>query len=560
LSARLLLSCGEPSGDLYAGALARELRALDPGVRVRGLGGPLFAAGGGVLLEDYRGLAVTGLTEAIRKVPRSYATIRRLAAAAAAERPDALVVIDFPDFNFPLARRVKRLGIPVVYYIGPQIWAWRANRLKTIREIADRVLVIFPFEEQIYRDGGVPVEFVGHPLVDLVTPSATRDVFLRAHHLAPAAPTVAILPGSRPNEVGRILPDLAAAADLIRARVPGSQFVVARAPDLDDRLFDAARDRRRAPITIVEGDTDAILASADVALTASGTATVQTALHDTPMVIVYRLSPVTYRIGRRLVTVDAVGMVNLIAGEKIVPELIQEQFTPESVAHEAVSMLTDPARVSRIRAGLARVRALLGGSGASRRAAQAILRVIQDQKTMSKLAAVCLCLLASAAAAHATALVPADLGELSRDARAIARGRVATVEPRWTDDHRTIETIVSLEVDTYLKGSLGSVVQFRVPGGALGRYRSILVGAPEFVPDERVVVFLGAVGPSVLHVLGLSQGVFRVVPAAGGWLVSNPWMMPVAAPARLVRGAPSRQPVTLAEFEREVRVLAGGAK
>ncbi len=450
MSARLLLSCGEPSGDLYAGALARELRALDPGVRVAGLGGPLFAAAGGVLLEDYRGLAVTGLTEAIAKVPRSYATIRRLAAAAVAERPDALVVIDFPDFNFPLARRVKRLGIPVVYYISPQIWAWRASRLKTIREIADRVLVIFPFEEQIYRDGGVPVEFVGHPLVDLVTPSARRDVFLCAHHLAPAAPTVAILPGSRSNEVGRILPDLAAAADLIRARVPGSQFVVARAPNLDDHLFDAARGRQRAPITIVEGDTDAILASADVALTASGTATVQTALHDTPMVIVYRLSPVTYRIGRRLVTVDAVGMVNLIAGEKIVPELIQEQFTPEAVADEAVSMLTDPARVSRIRAGLARVRAKLGGSGASRRAAQAILRVIQDQKTMSKLAAVCLCLLASAAAAHATVLVPADLGELSRDARAIARGRVARVEPRWTEDHRTIETIVSLEVDTYL--------------------------------------------------------------------------------------------------------------
>jgi lipid-A-disaccharide synthase len=555
------LSCGEPSGDLYAGALTRELRALDPGARVAGLGGPLFAAGGGVLLEDYRGLAVTGLTEAIAKVPRSYATIRRLAAGAGAERPDALVVIDFPDFNFPLARRVKRLGIPVVYYISPQIWAWRASRLKTIRAIADRVLVIFPFEEQIYRDGGVPVEFVGHPLVDLATPSATREEFLRAHHLSPAAPTVAILPGSRPNEVGPILPDLAAAAALIRVRVPGSQFVVARAPHLDDQLFDAARGRW-APIAIVEGDTDAILASADVALTASGTATVQSALHDTPMVIVYRLSPVTYRFVRWLVTVDAVGMVNLIAGEKIVPELIQEQFTPESVAQEAVSMLTDPGRVSRIRAGLARVRAKLGGSGASRRAAQAILRVIHDRETMSKLIAVCLCLLASAAAARATVLVPADLAELSRDARAIARGRVVAIEPRWTDDHRTIETIVSLEVDTYLKGSLGSIVRFRVPGGELGRYRSILVGAPEFVRDERVVVFLGAVGPSVPHVLGLSQGVFRVVPTARsrGWIVAPPLMMPVVAPTRVVRGAPSRRSVPLAEFERRVRALAGGAK
>jgi lipid-A-disaccharide synthase len=377
LSVRLLLSCGEPSGDLYAAALTRELRALDPAAVVAGLGGPALAAAGGVLIDDYRGLAVTGLTEAIAKVPRSYATIRRLTRAARLDRPDALVVIDFPDFNFPLARRVKRLGIPVIYYISPQIWAWRAGRLKTIREIADRVLVIFPFEEAIYRDAGVPVEFVGHPLVDLAKASAPRNVFLRAHGLSPDAPTIAMLPGSRANEVGRILPDLLAAARLIASRVPGTQVLLARAPNLDDHLFAALRDGA-PPITSIEGDTDAILASADVALTASGTATVQTALHNTPMVIVYRLSPMTYRIGRRLVKVDAVGMVNLIAGRTIVPELIQEAFTPEAVAHEAVSMLTDPARSAAIREGLADVRAKLGGTGASRRAAEAILRVVAD--------------------------------------------------------------------------------------------------------------------------------------------------------------------------------------
>jgi lipid-A-disaccharide synthase len=377
LSVRLLLSCGEPSGDLYAAALTRELRALDPAAVVAGLGGPALAAAGGVLIDDYRGLAVTGLTEAIAKVPRSYATIRRLTRAARLDRPDALVVIDFPDFNFPLARRVKRLGIPVIYYISPQIWAWRAGRLKTIREIADRVLVIFPFEEAIYRDAGVPVEFVGHPLVDLAKASAPRNVFLRAHGLSPDAPTIAMLPGSRANEVGRILPDLLAAARLIASRVPGTQVLLARAPNLDDHLFAALRDGA-PPITSIEGDTDAILASADVALTASGTATVQTALHNTPMVIVYRLSPMTYRIGRRLVKVDAVGMVNLIAGRTIVPELIQEAFTPEAVAHEAVSMLTDPARSAAIREGLADVRAKLAGTGASRRAAEAILRVVAD--------------------------------------------------------------------------------------------------------------------------------------------------------------------------------------
>jgi len=381
----IFVSCGEPSGDLYAGALTRQLRTLAPSCAVSGRGGPEFVRGGGQLLADYRGLAVTGFTEFVSKVPALSAAKRRLVAAARSDRPDALVVIDYFGFNVRLAREIKRLGVPVVYYISPQIWAWRPGRIKAIRAIADRMLVIFPFEEAIYRDAGVPVEFVGHPLVDLATPSVGREVFLRARGLAPSAPTVALLPGSRPNEVSRILPGLAAAADLIRAAVPAAQFVVARAPHLDDGLFEAVRHRLSDAIVIVEGDTDAVLASADVALTASGTATVQTALHDTPMVIVYRVSPVSYRLLRRLVTVETIGMVNLIAGERIVPELVQDEFTPEAVAREAVSMLTDPARADRIRAGLARVRARLGGPGASRRAAEAIMRVVrQPQGTLRR--------------------------------------------------------------------------------------------------------------------------------------------------------------------------------
>jgi lipid-A-disaccharide synthase len=374
LSLRLLLSCGEPSGDLYAGALTRELRALSPDIAIAGLGGPQFASAGGRLIADYRGLAVTGLTEAIAKIPRSLATLRQLVADARAQRPDALVVIDFPDFNFRLARRVKGLGIPVIYYISPQIWAWRAGRMNAIREFATRVLVIFPFEEPIYRDAGVPVEFVGHPLVDLAIAGEPPTDLVRRLGLEPSAPIVAILPGSRPNEVGRILPDLVAAADHIRARVPGCQFLVARAPNLDDELFAAAS---RLPLcATVEGQTDAVLEAADVALTASGTATVQTALHDTPMVIVYRLSPLTYRLGRRLVKLETYGMVNLIAGERIVPELIQDAFTPRAVADEAIAMLTDRARAAKISEGLAKVRERLGAPGASRRAAEAILKVV----------------------------------------------------------------------------------------------------------------------------------------------------------------------------------------
>lgn len=373
-----MLSCAEASGDLYAGALTRELRRLDPALQIAGLGGPRFEAAGGRLVADYRGIAVTGLTEALAKIPESLGTLRKLIDFARSERPDALVVIDSPDFNFRLAPRVKRLGVPVVYYVSPQIWAWRKGRLNAIRRFADRVLVIFPFEESIYRAGGVPVEFVGHPLVELTTVTAPREAFLRTHGLSPAVPTVALLPGSRHNEVSRILPDLLAAAPLIRAQVPDAQFVIARAPHLDDHLFAGARDL--AGCVVVNGDTDTVLASADLALTASGTATVQTALHDTPMVIVYRVSPLTYQLGRRLVNVPAIGMVNLIAGEAIVPELIQHEFTPRSVAREAIALLTDRERAARVRAGLARVREQLGGPGASGRAARAILNVVERMR------------------------------------------------------------------------------------------------------------------------------------------------------------------------------------
>ena len=371
----IFVSCGEPSGDLYAGALTRQLRTLAPSCAVSGRGGPEFVRGGGQLLADYRGLAVTGFTEFVSKVPALSAAKRRLVAAARSDRPDALVVIDYFGFNVRLAREIKRLGVPVVYYISPQIWAWRPGRMKAIRAIADRMLVIFPFEEAIYREAGVPVEFVGHPLIDLVETNVSRDSFLGQLGLNPNQQTIAVLPGSRTGELRRILPLLIGAAERIRETLPHTQFVIARASNLDDRLFDPAH--RLQGVHIVEGQTDAVIAASDVVLTASGTATVQTALHDKPMVVVYRVSPLEYRIGRPFVRLDTFAMVNLIAGERIVPELIQDAFTPEAVAREAISLLTDPQRAARIRQGLAGVRRKLGGPGASRRAAAAILKIAE---------------------------------------------------------------------------------------------------------------------------------------------------------------------------------------
>jgi lipid-A-disaccharide synthase len=378
-----MVSCGEASGDLYAGALVRELRALEPDARVFGFGGGQFAAAGGELIGDYRGHAVTGLAEVLRQLPRTYAIYRKLVADARARRPDVFVAIDFPDFNFKVGQALHASGIPVVYYISPQLWAWRPGRLHTMKRFVDRVLPIFPFEEKLYRDAGIPVEFVGHPLIDLATATEPRASFLRAQGLVPEAPTIALLPGSRPNELRAILPDLMAAAAQIRERVRDAQFVLARAPDLTDTLIAPALQAARSgalPLAIVEGRTDDVLAASDVVLTASGTATIQTALHERPMVIVYRLSPLTYAIGRPFVKIDTFGMVNLVAGKRIVRELIQEGFTPAAAADEVVKLLQDAAYRDQMIAAIREVKQKLGGPGASRRAADAVLRVAREAR------------------------------------------------------------------------------------------------------------------------------------------------------------------------------------
>ena len=371
-----MISCGEPSGDLYAGALAVEIRRRSPDAAIFGLGGQRLMAGGGELLADYRGLSVTGFVEALKVLPRSLGVLNRLVDAARTEKPQVLVVIDFPDFNFRLAAAVKRLGIPVVYYISPQLWAWRKGRMEVMKRIADRVLVIFPFEEPIYRAAGVPVQFVGHPLVDLARAQEPKDAFLREIGLDPARPIVALLPGSRPNEVQRLLPVVRDAVRRIAEQLPGTQFVVARAPSLDDRLFSRVKWNGHRPAEVL-ARTDDVLEIADVAVTASGTATVQSALHERPMVVVYRLSPLSYRLARRFVQVDNVAMVNLIAGRRIVPELIQDDCTADNIAAETVRLLTDAERAEQTRRALADVRARLGAPGASARAAEAVLDLIR---------------------------------------------------------------------------------------------------------------------------------------------------------------------------------------
>jgi lipid-A-disaccharide synthase len=397
---KVMLSCGEPSGDVYAGALVEALRRREPAVEAFGFGGQHFRAAGGHLVGDFSGFSVTGLTEALRVVPRSLAMLRRLTAAARERRPDVFVAIDFPDFNFRLMAQMHRLGIPVVYYVSPQLWAWRPGRMKTMKRYVDRVLVIFPFEESIYADAGVAAEFVGHPLVDTIRTGPPRADFLRGHGLSATAPTVALLPGSRRNELHRIVPTMAAALPLIRERVADVQFVVACAPNLPEALFaplvaaggtvslqedstrrDAAATADDRRPVLVHGRTDDVLAACDVVITASGTATVQCALHERPMVVVYQLSPISYRLGRPFVKVDTYAMPNLVAGTRVVPELIQDDFTAANVAAETISLLTDRGRADGMQDGLRGVRERLGAPGASTRAADAVIAVARAQRS-----------------------------------------------------------------------------------------------------------------------------------------------------------------------------------
>lgn len=376
-SPRLLLSCGEPSGDLYAGELVRHLRPRLPELSAFGLGGDRLEAEGTRLLAHVRELAVVGLLEVLRHLRRVRGIFHDVLREVDERRPDLAVLVDYPDFNLRLARALRARGVPVVYYVSPQIWAWRRGRISTIRETVRHMIVIFPFEEALYRNAGVPVTFTGHPLVDLVQPARDPVGFLRSLGLDPARPVVAVLPGSRPQEVAHNLAPLAGGLARLRDRRPELQCAVAVAPGLDAAGIAGALSP--VPATLVSGKTHELVGAATCGIVASGTATVEAALLGTPMVVVYRLSPLTYALGRPFVRVPHYAMANLIAGRRVVTELIQSAFTPEAVASETLALLDDPERRAEVRRGLGVIRERLGPPGASERAA-ALVAALVDRK------------------------------------------------------------------------------------------------------------------------------------------------------------------------------------
>jgi lipid-A-disaccharide synthase len=366
----ILISAGEASSDMYAARLATALRART-GARLFGMGGKRMAEAGVELIADYHQVAVVGISEVLHKIPTVVSVQRRIASEAVRRRAALAILVDSPGTHLGVARRLKNNGIRVGYFIGPQVWAWRPGRVRVVKRLVERMVVIFPFEEEIYSEAGVAVNFVGHPLVDVVKASMSRTEFAARHGLDAGRPIVTLLPGSRRSEIERHYPLIMQACEQLSGGAWSNgtiQFVLAAAPALETELF-ARYAKPGVSVTRVEGATYDALSAADCAIVASGTATVEAALLRTPMVVVYRVSPTSAFVLKRMVRSPFIAMVNLIAGRRVVPELIQDQFTSEAVTEEVRTLLESPAARDEMKAGLAEVRIKLGPGGAIERAA-----------------------------------------------------------------------------------------------------------------------------------------------------------------------------------------------
>jgi lipid-A-disaccharide synthase len=335
------------------------------------------------LLGDIRHTAVIGPFEFVSHLGALFKVFRRLAERAETSPPEAAILIDFPDFNLRLAKRLKSLGIPIIYYISPQVWAWREGRVHQIRELVDRMLVIFPFEEDFYRKAGVKAEFVGHPLIGKVRAAKTKEEFCSAHALNPRQPIVALLPGSRRKEIRYILPTLCEAVSRILSVKPETQFVLPAARNLDPGLIEEIVGNR--PIRIIANDTYSAVRYARAAIVASGTATLETALLGTPQVIVYKISPASaWLLGRFFLKVRLYGIVNIILGEEVAPELFQHRFTPELVTEATIRLMDDVWVQSQIRGKYETLRRQLTGGDVAERVALAVAETIRPGRSQMK--------------------------------------------------------------------------------------------------------------------------------------------------------------------------------
>lgn len=372
---RIFISAGEASGEMHAARLAEALRART-GAHLFGLGGARMREAGVELVEDASRVSVVGISEVIERLPAIWRAFRRLTDEVARRRPQLAILVDFPDFHLRLAQRLHRQGVRIVYFISPQVWAWRPGRIRLMKRLVERVLCIFPFEEKLYRDAGVPADFVGHPLADAVRVRRTRAEFAARHEIDPQGRIVALLPGSRPSEIAHHLPVMLDACARLGGEAPAA-FVLAPGPGITERML-AAHARSHLPVYLAVDETYDTLAAADCAIVCSGTATVEAALLGTPMVIVYKESLLNWHLLGRLIQVDNYGLVNLVAGREVVSELMQNELNGEQLARELFTLL-EPERNRTIRDEMRQVSAKLGEPGASQRAAESILRFLDSQ-------------------------------------------------------------------------------------------------------------------------------------------------------------------------------------
>jgi lipid-A-disaccharide synthase len=376
VSDEILIVAGEASADLHASRVLEELQKLRPGVHAFGVGGPRLRAAGLEALAPAEDISVMGLVEVLPRIPRILGILKALRVAAAERRPKAALLVDLPDFNLRLAGKLKALGIPVIYYVSPTIWAWRPKRARKIAKVVDRMLCILPFEERFYEGTGVSARFVGHPLAER-PPPGEPERYRAELGLPPSRTTVALVPGSRPSELKRIFPAMLDAAERIRKLRPDAQFVVPVAPTLArEQLAPYLASHSTIEVKLVDGHTEEVVGASDAALVKSGTSTLETALMMRPMVVVYRLSWLSYLVGRLLVRIAHFALVNILAGRGLVPELLQRDASPERMAAEIERLLGDRAAREEQLRGLREVRDSLGEPGAARRVAEEVARAM----------------------------------------------------------------------------------------------------------------------------------------------------------------------------------------
>ncbi|SDD81490.1 lipid-A-disaccharide synthase [Sporomusa acidovorans] len=379
---KIMLSAGEASGDMHGASVAGALKLLQPDIELFGMGSKAMLAAGVRVDYDIAGQGIMGLVEVIKNLGHLFALRDKLADLMDKECPDALVIIDYPDFNMRLAKIAKKKGIPVISYISPSAWAWRRGRAKEVAKIVDKIAAIFPFEAEVYQAAGADVTFVGHPLVDIVKPALSAAEACRHFNADPDRPLVMIMPGSRQQEIDKLLPVMLAAARIILDRLPACQFFLPVASTISREILQNIIDGYHVPVTLTSDYTYDLMGIADVAIAASGTATLETSLMGAPTVIIYKMAPLTYFLGKFLVKIPNIGLPNIVAGRRIVPELLQDAANPENIAAETLKLLTDSQVYNQVQADLAAVKAKLGQVGAVKRVAEVILAVAQKKEVV----------------------------------------------------------------------------------------------------------------------------------------------------------------------------------